>query len=557
MQTALLTFVRFQTALRSALTLNHDERRIRFNDLVLAEGKKQMLSCYTDRLSVYPGERVTLFASASNGPSTLIVARVGRERRETFRREKLVIGDQPVPEHADRDGCAWPATCEFEIGVDWPSGYYDIVLIDAVGEETHHFVCVKPNKAGPRAKTAFVLSTNTYHSYNYWGGASAYADVVSLMTGRKELSQAMAGAIGVLSARRPFAQMLIAPPPDIPRLVNLRKRGFKEPPFASDITWPRLSEVSPYDGSAGFLHKWEHAFAVWAENENLTLDYFTDYDLDAEPDILDIYDVVVLVGHSEYWSARQRDCIENFVDRGGKLAIFSGNTAFWKVRWENDGATYVCHKWRGFEADALAKTTPSEGTHLWSHRAFVRPEAAITGLSFLFGGYHRLGLCAARGQAGYTLYNDRHWALAGSDLFYGDVIGGDIPFLGYENDGCRFQFGADGLPKPVPELGVPGNLEIIAVAPCTLGEDAASGYQPLIPPENLGIIARDVFEAPGEATEQRILRGHAVMASFRRGKGEVFNGGTTEWAHALKGGDPFITQITRNVLQRFGAYQSN
>jgi hypothetical protein len=43
-----------------------------------------------------------------------------------------------------------------------------------------------------------------------------------------------------------------------------------------------------------------------------------------------------------------------------------------------------------------------------------------------------------------------------------------------------------------------------------------------------------------------------VMASFRRGRGEVFNGGTTEWAHALKAGDPFITQITRNVLKRSG-----
>jgi hypothetical protein len=45
-----------------------------------------------------------------------------------------------------------------------------------------------------------------------------------------------------------------------------------------------------------------------------------------------------------------------------------------------------------------------------------------------------------------------------------------------------------------------------------------------------------------------------VMASFARGKGEVFNGGTTEWAHGLKAGDPFIARITRNVLRRFGAY---
>jgi hypothetical protein len=45
-----------------------------------------------------------------------------------------------------------------------------------------------------------------------------------------------------------------------------------------------------------------------------------------------------------------------------------------------------------------------------------------------------------------------------------------------------------------------------------------------------------------------------VMASFKRGKGEVFNGGTTEWAHGLAADDPFVAQITRNVLRRFGAY---
>ena len=54
--------------------------------------------------------------------------------------------------------------------------------------------------------------------------------------------------------------------------------------------------------------------------------------------------------------------------------------------------------------------------------------------------------------------------------------------------------------------------------------------------------------------QDSLLRGHAVIASFRRGKGEVFNGGTTEWPHALAAGDPFFERITRNVLQRFGAY---
>lgn len=507
-----------------------------------------MIACYTDRLSARPGEAVALHASASNGPCRLEIARVGAGREVVLVLERLTVGDHPVPEHVDREGCGWPRATTFEIGADWASGYYDIALTDAAGETANHFVCVLPPKGQRRARAALVLSTNTYHAYNWWGWANAYCDVTALMSRRADLPTAMAGAIGVLSTRRPFPQMLVAAPADVPRLVNLRGRGFEERPFAGDPAWPRRRELSPYDRSAGFLNKWEHAFAAWAETEAIGLDYFTDADLEA-PGALDGYAAAIVAGHSEYWSGPQRDEIERFVDAGGNLAVFSGNTAFWKVRFEDQGATFVCHKWRGFEADPAARVETA--THLWSHQAFGRPEAAITGLSFLFGGYHRLGNCVARGQAGYTVYDDKHWALAGCDLFYGDVIGGEVPFLGYENDGCRFQFGPDGLPKPVAELGVPEGLEIIALAPCAFGEDPKAGYPPLIPPERLDVIARDVFGLePTPETDARLIRGHAVMAAFARGRGQVFNGGTTEWAHGLA--DPFIARITRNVLTRFG-----
>jgi hypothetical protein len=511
-----------------------------------------MLACYTDALSVRPRERFALHASADAGPCTLEITRIGAGREVVMRREGLAVGAHPTPAHADRDGCGWPAALEVEVGADWPSGYHDICLTDAAGEETHHFVVVKPPR--PRAKAVLVLSSNTYHAYNHWGGANAYCDVAALMSRRADLPTAMDGAIGVLSTRRPFPQMLIAPPADVPRLVNLRARDFEERPWAGDRSWPRRRELSPYDSAAGFLHKWEHKFVAWAEAEGLALDYLTDADLDGEGDVLAGYGVVILVGHSEYWTAGQRDRIERFVDAGGRLAIFSGNTCFWKVRFEEAGARFICHKWRGFEADPVAAANPALGTHLWSHRAFGRPEAAITGLSFLFGGYHRLGLCVARGAGGYTVYDEHHWALEGADLFWGDVIGAGLPLLGYENDGCRFEFAEDGRLRPVATLGVPANLEIIAAAPAAFGEEAGRGYAPIIPPENLDIIEREVFADESDAARHRLLRGHAVMASFRRGAGEVFNGGTTEWAHALAAHDPFIERITRNVLKRFGAY---
>lgn len=512
-----------------------------------------MTAFYTNRLSARPGEDIELHASSTSGPCRLEISRIGKDSRLVATFDDLAVGDHPTPDDADSHGCGWPVAFAFAIGDDWATGYYDLRLIDAAGEEWHHFVCVRP-KAGERgAKALLILATNTYHSYNYWGGRSAYCDVGSLMSGRKPFPEAMVGAIGVLSTQRPFPQMIIAAPDDVPRLVNLRARGFEEKPWAADPEWRLRSTMTPYDGSAGFLNKWEHAFVAWAEEEGIALDYATDRDVEVEADALDGYATVTVVGHSEYWTAGQRDAIETYVDAGGNFAIFSGNTAFWKVRFENDGATYVCHKWKGFEADPVAAENPAQGTHLWSHKAFARPEASITGLTFLFGGYHRLGMCVARGQGGYTVYDDDHWTLEGTDLYYGDLIAPDLPLLGYENDGCRFEFGRNGVPRAIPALGVPDNLEIVAIAPCAFGENPDSPYAPIIPPENLDVVARDAFEDPGYADSPGIIRGHAVMASFKRGTGEVFNCGTTEWAHALKAGDPFVTRITRNVLSRFGA----
>lgn len=512
-----------------------------------------MLACYTDRLSLRPGETFALHISVENGPCRLEIARVGKAREIVHTQDGIVAGHHPAPEDADRNGCGWPVALEVTAGADWRTGYYDIVLTDAAGEATHHFVCIKPAAGTTGSKAVLVLATNTYHSYNWWGGANAYSNVTGLMTGKVPFDQAMDEAIGVSSTQRPFTQMIIAAPDDAPRLINMRSRGFKEKPWTADPAWMRKHRISPYDGSAGFLNKWEHAFAAWTEEEGYAFDYVTDYDLDTDPDLLVAYTSAFFVGHSEYWSGKQRDQVERFVDGGGYAAILSGNTCFWKVRWEDDGKTYVCHKWKGFEAEDVPD---ADATHLWSHPAFKAPEAEITGLSFNFGGYHRLGMCVSRGSAGFTVYNDKHWALEGTDLFYGDILGGEVPLIGYESDGCQFEFGADGLPKAIPLGGVPENLEIIGIAPVTLGEDPSSGYAPMIPPEKLDVIAEVIHGDGSAAMQQRVLRGHAMLASFRRGKGEVFNTGTTEWAHGLAAHDPFVETITRNVMKRFGVTQA-
>ncbi|MCB0100242.1 MAG: hypothetical protein KDE46_31140, partial [Caldilineaceae bacterium] len=50
----------------------------------------------------------------------------------------------------------------------------------------------------------------------------------------------------------------------------------------------------------------------------------------------------------------------------------------------------------------------------------------------------------------------------------------------------------------------------------------------------------------------RLAHGNAVMASFTRGKGTVFNAGSADWAYGLDA-DRLVQRVTENVVRKLGA----
>jgi hypothetical protein len=508
------------------------------------------LWAYSDRLSARAGDTVAFHVSGTGERCDVEVARLGASREVVWRRAGFAFGRHAVPDGAHINGCGWPPAFSLEVPAEWRSGYYDILLTAADGAQCRHMLCVRA--AVPTAAMVLVLATNTYHAYNSWGGANTYAWVGGTDAVAVPDDPARHVVAPRLSTQRPFSRGLMKPLAERHRLVTERRRGFRERPTRSEVlNEMRLGGLS-WDCPAGFQDKWEHAFVAWAEPAGYAFDYLTDADLETDPDALAPYRVVAVVGHSEYWSHGQRLQVERFVDAGGRFAVFSGNTCYWQCRWEDEGRTFVAHKGRAEDEDPLAADPQRRHlmSGLWSSPWVGRPEAALTGLSFLFGGYHRMANCVARGVGGYTVWRDDHWALAGADLYWGDVFGDDCRLVGYENDGCVFTTGADGLPVPVPRLGVPADLQIIATAPCTLAEPD-SPWPRMVPPEAWSTLTRAYAGYDSPANYRRMMRGHAVMAAFRRGEGEVFNGGTTEWAYGLAAANPFVDRITRNVLDRF------
>lgn len=276
---------------------------------------------------------------------------------------------------------------------------------------------------------------------------------------------------------------------------------------------------------------WEGPFARWAEAAGYALDYCANSDLEFRPELLKHYKLVLSVGHDEYWSAPMRDHLEAFIAGGGNVAFFSGNTCCWQVRSEDNGRALACWK-QSFGDDPVYKSADHKLlSTLWSHYLVKRPENALTGVGFLHGGYHRSHGQLMDGPGSYTAHRPDHWLFAGTGLKRGDAFGAKLPgykVVGYECDGCELVW-KDGLPSPTHADGTPDNFEVLATAPAVWHPDDCEWYE----------------RWPKGRT------GNAVLGTYTRG-GTVVTVGSTDWSHGLRGNDPHVVRITKNVLDRLG-----
>jgi hypothetical protein len=498
--------------------------------------------------SVVGGEQVGLHLSSPGArPISVEVARVGWRRDVVFRDEAVAADFHETPVGADSGGCGWPAASFVDTGKSWPSGYYEVVLevdVDGARRRSHAFFVVRPEIGAPTARILLALSTNTWHAYNDFGGHNLY-------TGGS-----------TVSLQRPMSPGYLYKPPGAGRRVTSLQ--VPDPRMTAHVGYLTLHHLSPYAGSAGWPD-WELPFLQWAEREGYAVDVVTNADLEDHPELLSGpgeggYPLYLSVGHDEYWSGPMRDTVEAFIARGGNAAFLSGNTAFWQVRLEKPtpqgpAATMVGYK-GNFKADPVYNTDQvGELTCMWSDRLVGRPENHMTGVSFVRGGYHRIGKRATRGAGGYTIHRPEHWLFEGTGIGYGDLLGAGGTTVGYECDGCDFDY-RDGLPHATGIDGTPANFTILGTVPAAhfTRETSARPPPPDQPSEAEYIAARAIGGGRTPADVERFSHGHAVFGTYTSpGGGVVVTSGSTDWAHGLTGLDPEVEEITRNLLNRLSA----
>ena len=499
---------------------------------------------YAGRRSYRPGDTVTVHCSSRRPRVDVTVTRIGADRVEVWRREGIAVGDHPVRDDAHATGCGWPVAFTIPTEGGWPPGFYEIGLHsdgdDAAARSEAYFVLRADERGRSSADAILVLTTNTYNAYNQWGGRCLYS-------GARKVSFNRPLERGYL--RRPAA------PDDVGydgRVANVGDGADEEHRQLQDY-------LARYDyplwcASSGW-HNWERRFVGWAERSGITLDYAVNTDLHFHPDVLDGQRTMVSVGHDEYWSWEMRDRVDEFVESGGSWGIFSGNTCFWQVRFEDDGDTMVGYKGFAPDEDPVVGTGRAHlTTAAWSSSTVGRPEAETIGLSFTRGGYARVGKGTPRSSGGYQVHQPDHPIFAGTDLRYGDVLGGPARIVGYEVDGCELTM-VNGDPVPTCADSTPAGLRVLATAPARLlsitetsSEAPAALWATTDPPGDLEFVAAMLFGSAAPEHVARIAHNHAVLGVFSKGRGRVVNVGTTDWAYGLDD-DPVVQQVTANIIR--------
>ncbi len=415
---------------------------------------------YTSKVSVAQGESLDFHLSSDTGQSaTLRIYREGPTRQLMTTLENVPV-DKYSCTGKYATGCDWPVAMSFTVPKDWPSGAYVTTVTPAGSTKAREFIFwVREDNPGSTARLLFLSSVNTHQAYNDFGGGSLYG-------------------------------------------------------FGNTEKGDRVSFDRPYSGGTGKYGRWEAVAIPWLESNGYKAEYATTYDLQFHPDLLSHYDVVMIVGHSEYWTWDARRQVEQFVNHGGRFLSLAGNVMWWQVRYEDNGRTMVGYKkWKDDPEKAANLSTDNPGEY-----PILDNPLGLTGLYWPYGGY------PGNNGDGYYAVHTNHWIFEGTGVKENQLIGkgptADSSIHDKESDGMPFNCDADGssiLGAP-GSAGTPGNFTVLGLT--------------------------TVY------SKQRDLDDFTMMGLYTRpGGGALFAAGTTGWASGL--GDPVIDRMTRNLLDRF------
>ena len=156
-------------------------------------------------------------------------------------------------------------------------------------------------------------------------------------------------------------------------------------------------------------------FFDWLERQSqYRVGYLCDMDLDDYNELARSR-ILVIAGHSEYWTRKARENFDRFVDSGNDAIVLSGNTMWWQVRYNSERNQLICYKEK-YE-DPISDTELK--TVRWSDHQLNYSIVSSIGADFDHGGY---GNKEDKGWDGYRIVAEESPLLEGLALRQGDLL---------------------------------------------------------------------------------------------------------------------------------------
>lgn len=257
------------------------------------------------------------------------------------------------------------------------------------------------------------------------------------------------------------------------------------------------------------IERFSEAFLKWIVHQEYAVDYICDSDLENYSAIASAK-IVLIPGHSEYWTKAARLHFDRFVQEGGDALVLSGNTMWWQVRYANNKKEVICYKKEKLDPhpDTLMQTVR------WENPILKYPILNSIGADFGRGGY---GLKKDQGWNGYRITAANSPLLKNTNLENGDIL--YLPTTEY-----------DGTP---------------------IHEFAPNNY-PILNPKDLGVHRLELigFDFGQRANKKTV--GTFFVLQQKPNSGIIINTGSTDWC-SKKGiggkSGKTIKTITNNMIQ--------
>ncbi len=225
--------------------------------------------------------------------------------------------------------CRWDPTHEIQVPPDAKPGVYTgRFALRGQREGLHYDVTflVRGSPSQARAPILALCSTNTWQAYSATPFAVNSGERFWETTGHENAH------------------------PAAPAYCCYRGHAQGQPTYAVGMAlpWPVAGPdvLFSRDGlDYSHLTRAELFAHRWLEESSYGYDVAADYDLHRDPSLLDGRKVILINGHSEYWSVEAYRAVDAFLSAGGAAIVMSGNTMFWRVSYDEDGAAMECRKY--------------------------------------------------------------------------------------------------------------------------------------------------------------------------------------------------------------------